>query len=41
MCLEEIALELGYFTPDEVRRARRPLGETDYARLSAPPRGGA
>ena len=31
MCLEEIALELGYLTPDQVRHARDRLGKTDYA----------
>ena len=31
MCLEEIALELGYLTPDEVRRRADRLGMTDYA----------
>lgn len=32
MCLEEIALELGYLTPDDVRRRAEALGATDYAR---------
>ena len=31
MCLEEIALELGYLTPDQVRRRADQLGKTDYA----------
>jgi glucose-1-phosphate thymidylyltransferase len=31
MCLEEIALELGYLTPDEVRARADKLGKTDYA----------
>ena len=31
MCLEEIALELGYLTPDEVRARAAQLGKTDYA----------
>ena len=31
MCLEEIALELGYLTPDHVRRRAEALGKTDYA----------
>jgi glucose-1-phosphate thymidylyltransferase len=31
MCLEEIALELGYLTPDQVRRRADALGKTDYA----------
>ena len=31
MCLEEIALELGYLTPDEVRARAAELGKTDYA----------
>ena len=31
MCLEEIALELGYLTPDEVRARADRLGKTDYA----------
>jgi glucose-1-phosphate thymidylyltransferase len=31
MCLEEIALELGYLDPDEVRRRADELGSTDYA----------
>jgi glucose-1-phosphate thymidylyltransferase len=32
MCIEEIALELGYLTPDEVRARAAMLGNTDYAR---------
>jgi glucose-1-phosphate thymidylyltransferase len=32
MCLEEIALELGYLTPDQVRARAAQLGKTDYAR---------
>jgi glucose-1-phosphate thymidylyltransferase len=32
MCLEEIALELGYLTPDQVRARAAELGQTDYAR---------
>lgn len=32
MCLEEIALELGYLTPDQVRIRAAELGQTDYAR---------
>ena len=32
MCLEEIALELGYLTPDQVRARAAELGKTDYAR---------
>jgi glucose-1-phosphate thymidylyltransferase len=32
MCLEEIALELGYLTPDQVRARAGELGKTDYAR---------
>jgi len=32
MCLEEIALELGYLTPDQVRARAAELGNTDYAR---------
>ena len=32
MCLEEIALELGYLTPDQVRIRAAGLGQTDYAR---------
>ena len=32
MCLEEIALELGYLTADEARARARTLGDTDYAR---------
>jgi glucose-1-phosphate thymidylyltransferase len=31
MCLEEIGLELGYLTPDEVRHRADALGKTDYA----------
>jgi glucose-1-phosphate thymidylyltransferase len=31
MCLEEIALELGYLTPDDLRRRAEMLGSTDYA----------
>jgi glucose-1-phosphate thymidylyltransferase len=31
MCLEEIALELGYLTADDVRRRADELGATDYA----------
>jgi glucose-1-phosphate thymidylyltransferase len=31
MCLEEIALELGYLTPDQVRARAAELGKTDYA----------
>jgi glucose-1-phosphate thymidylyltransferase len=31
MCLEEIGLELGYLTPDEVLRRADALGRTDYA----------
>ena len=31
MCLEEIALELGYLTPDHLRRRADQLGRTDYA----------
>ena len=31
MCLEEIALELGYLTADQVRRRADVLGKTDYA----------
>jgi len=31
MCLEEIALELGYLTPDQVRARAGQLGKTDYA----------
>ena len=38
MCLEEIALELGYLTPDEVRAARRPAGQDRICGLSPPPR---
>ena len=32
MCLEEIALDLGYLTPDQVRARAAQLGKTDYAR---------
>ena len=31
MCLEEIALELGYLSPDQVRSRAAELGNTDYA----------
>lgn len=31
MCLEEIALELGYLEPDDLRRRADQLGNTDYA----------
>jgi glucose-1-phosphate thymidylyltransferase len=31
MCLEEIALELGYLTPDDLRRRADQLGVTEYA----------
>ena len=31
MCLEEIALELGYLTPNQVRARADQLGDTDYA----------
>jgi glucose-1-phosphate thymidylyltransferase len=31
MCLEEIALELGYLKPDDLRRRADQLGATDYA----------
>jgi glucose-1-phosphate thymidylyltransferase len=31
MCLEEIALELGYLAPDDLRRRADQLGVTDYA----------
>jgi glucose-1-phosphate thymidylyltransferase len=31
MCLEEIGLELGYLTPDQLRRRADQLGATDYA----------
>jgi len=31
MCLEEIALELGYLTPEQVRARAAELGDTDYA----------
>ncbi len=31
MCLEEIGLELGYLTPDQVRARADSLGKTDYA----------
>lgn len=30
MCLEEIALELGYIAPDDLRRRADKLGKTDY-----------
>jgi glucose-1-phosphate thymidylyltransferase len=33
MCLEEIALELGYLTAQQVRARASQLGETDYARF--------
>ena len=32
MCLEEIGLELGYLTPDQVRARADLLGKTEYAR---------
>ena len=32
MCLEEIALELGYLNPDQVRARADLLGKTDYAK---------
>lgn len=32
MCLEEIAMELGYLSPDQVRARAAELGKTDYAR---------
>jgi len=32
MCLEEIALDLGYLTPGQVRARAEELGKTDYAR---------
>jgi len=32
MCLEEIALDLGYLTPGQVRARADELGKTDYAR---------
>ena len=32
MCLEEIALELGYLAPEDVRSRAAELGNTDYAR---------
>jgi glucose-1-phosphate thymidylyltransferase len=32
MCLEEIALEMGYVGPDQVRARADALGDTDYAR---------
>jgi glucose-1-phosphate thymidylyltransferase len=35
MCLEEIALELGYLTAQQVRRRAQTLGNTDYARYLA------
>jgi glucose-1-phosphate thymidylyltransferase len=31
MCLEEIALELGYLSPDQVRQSADRLGKTEYA----------
>ena len=31
MCLEEIALELGYLTPDDLRERADLLGRTEYA----------
>jgi glucose-1-phosphate thymidylyltransferase len=31
MCLEEIALELGYLSPDQVRQGADRLGKTEYA----------
>jgi glucose-1-phosphate thymidylyltransferase len=31
LCLEEIALELGYLTPDDLRRRSDQLGKTEYA----------
>jgi glucose-1-phosphate thymidylyltransferase len=31
MCLEEIGLELGYLTPDQLRRRAERLGATEYA----------
>ena len=31
MCLEEIGLELGYLSPEQVRRRAERLGKTDYA----------
>jgi glucose-1-phosphate thymidylyltransferase len=31
MCLEEIALELGYLSPDDLRRRADALGSTEYA----------
>ena len=31
MCLEEIALELGYLSPEQVRQSADRLGKTDYA----------
>jgi glucose-1-phosphate thymidylyltransferase len=31
MCLEEIGLELGYLTPDQVRKRADQLGKTGYA----------
>ena len=31
MCLEDIGLELGYLTPEDVRRSADALGKTDYA----------
>ena len=38
MCLEEIALELGYLTPDAGAGARRRARQDRLCRLSAPPR---
>jgi glucose-1-phosphate thymidylyltransferase len=32
MCIEEIALDLGYLSPDQVRARAATLGDTDYAR---------
>ena len=37
MCLEEIALELGYLTPDQVVERADWLGKTEYAALPPPP----
>jgi glucose-1-phosphate thymidylyltransferase len=31
MCLEEIGLELGYLTPDQVTARADQLGSTEYA----------
>ena len=31
MCLEEIAMELGYLTPRQVTERAEKLGKTDYA----------